>query len=125
MYRDWNALQCTASSPRRIRSKPQKKNGRQSAPYARCIGRSKGKCAKSLDFGKYFLSNPRAPGPIFLRAGLGVAAALIVLFVVFGGVAGMVRIGEHPEARPLIALLGGMAMIVLASRLVDGFRPAA
>jgi len=44
--------------------------------------------------------------------GLGVAAALIV-FGVFGGIAGVARAGEHAEAVPLLVLLGGLAMIVV------------
>jgi len=44
--------------------------------------------------------------------GMGVAAALIV-FGVFGGIAGMARAGEHPEAVPFLVLLGGLAMVVV------------
>jgi hypothetical protein len=44
--------------------------------------------------------------------GLGVAAALIV-FGIFGGIAGMARAGEHPEAVPFLVLLGGFVMIVV------------
>ena len=44
--------------------------------------------------------------------GLGVAAALIV-FSVFGGIAGLARAGEHPEAVPLLVLLGGLAMVIV------------
>jgi hypothetical protein len=44
--------------------------------------------------------------------GLGVAAALIVLGV-FGGIAGVARAGEHPEAVPILVLLGGLAMVVV------------
>jgi len=44
--------------------------------------------------------------------GLGVAAALIV-FGVFGGVAGWIRSGRHSEAVPLVLLLGGLAMTVV------------
>jgi hypothetical protein len=44
--------------------------------------------------------------------GLGVAAALIV-FGVFGGIAGVARAGEHTEAVPLFVLLGSLAMIVI------------
>jgi len=44
--------------------------------------------------------------------GLGVAAALIV-FGVFGGIAAVIKAGQHPEAVPLFVLLGGLAMIVV------------
>ena len=44
--------------------------------------------------------------------GLGVAAALIV-FGIFGGIAGVARAEEHAEAAPLFLLLGGLAMIVV------------
>ena len=44
--------------------------------------------------------------------GLGVAAALIV-FGIFGGIAGVMRAGEHAEVVPLFVLLGGLAMIVV------------
>ena len=44
--------------------------------------------------------------------GLGVAAALIV-FGIFGGIAGVVKAGQHAEAVPLFVLLGGLAMIVV------------
>jgi hypothetical protein len=44
--------------------------------------------------------------------GLGVVAALIV-FGVFGGVAGVIKAGQHPEAVPLLLLLGGLAMTVV------------
>ena len=44
--------------------------------------------------------------------GFGVVAALIV-FGVFGGVAGVIKVGQHPEAVPLVLLLGGFAMIVV------------
>ena len=42
--------------------------------------------------------------------GLGVTAALIV-FGVFGGIAGVARAGEHGEAVPLLLLLGGVRSI--------------
>ena len=44
--------------------------------------------------------------------GLGVAAALIV-FGIFGGIAGLARVGQHGEAVPLFLLLGGLAMTVV------------
>jgi hypothetical protein len=44
--------------------------------------------------------------------GLGVVAALIV-FGVFGGAAGVIKAGQHPEAVPLLLLLGGLAMTVV------------
>ena len=44
--------------------------------------------------------------------GLGVAAALIV-FGIIGGIAGIARAGEHPEAVPFLVLLGGLAMVVV------------
>jgi len=44
--------------------------------------------------------------------GFGVAAALIMLGV-FGGVAGVVRMGERSVAWPLIGLLWGVAMMVV------------
>jgi len=44
--------------------------------------------------------------------GLGVAAALI-LFGVFGGMAGLARAGEYPEATAFLLLLGGLAMTVV------------
>ena len=44
--------------------------------------------------------------------GLGVAAALIV-FGIFGGIAGVARAGQHGEAVPLFLLLGGLAMTVV------------
>ena len=46
--------------------------------------------------------------------GLGVAAALIV-FGIFGGIAGVARAGERPEAVPFFVLLGGLAMTVVLS----------
>ena len=59
--------------------------------------------------------------------GLGVAAALIV-FGVFGGVAGVIRAGQHPEAVPLVLLLGGLAMTVIlamsAPSIIAGIGPA-
>ena len=44
--------------------------------------------------------------------GLGVAAALIV-FGIFGGIAGLAKAGQHGEAVPLFLLLGGLAMTVV------------
>jgi hypothetical protein len=49
--------------------------------------------------------------------GLGVVAALVV-FGIFGGIAGMAHAGRNPEAAPFFVLMGGLAMtIVLAISL--------
>jgi hypothetical protein len=49
--------------------------------------------------------------------GLGVAAALVV-FGIFGGIAGMAHAGRNPEAAPFFVLLGSLVMtIVLAISL--------
>jgi hypothetical protein len=50
--------------------------------------------------------------PYIVIGGLGVVAALI-MFGVFGGVAGVIKAGQHPETVPLLLLLGGLAMTVV------------
>jgi len=49
--------------------------------------------------------------------GFGVAATLILLGV-FGGVAGVVRMGERSEAWPLITLLWGVAVLAMSAPAV-------
>jgi hypothetical protein len=52
--------------------------------------------------------------------GLGSVTALIV-FGVFGGMAGLIKAGQHPEAVPLVVLLGGLAMIVVLAISAPSF----
>ena len=60
-------------------------------------------------------------GILYVMIGsLGVVAALIV-FGVFGGVAGVIKAGQHPETVPLVLLLGGLAMIVVLAMSAPSF----